>query len=56
MTTFTEAVVEQAALAWLESLGWQVLLAPDPAPPLASAPVRYTGPAPTFRHPLWGGE
>ena len=24
MTTFTEAVVEEAALAWLESLGWAV--------------------------------
>ena len=24
MTTFTESVIEQAALAWLESVGWQV--------------------------------
>lgn len=24
MGVFTESVVEQAALAWLESLGWQV--------------------------------
>ena len=24
MTAFTESVVEQAALAWLESAGWQV--------------------------------
>ncbi len=31
-------------------------LAPEPAPPPDSTPVRYTGPAPTFRHPLWGGE
>jgi hypothetical protein len=23
MTTFTESIIEQAALAWLESLGWQ---------------------------------
>jgi len=24
MSAFTESVVEQAALAWLESVGWQV--------------------------------
>ena len=24
MTAFTESVVEQAALAWLESIGWAV--------------------------------
>lgn len=24
MTAFTESIVEQAALAWLESLGWPV--------------------------------
>ena len=24
MTTFTESVVEQAALVWLEGLGWTV--------------------------------
>ena len=24
MTAFTESVVEEAALAWLESAGWQV--------------------------------
>jgi type I restriction enzyme R subunit len=24
MSTFTESVVEQAALAWLESAGWSV--------------------------------
>ena len=24
MTSFTESVVEEAALAWLESAGWQV--------------------------------
>lgn len=27
--TFTESVVEQAALAWLESLGWRVAHGPD---------------------------
>jgi type I restriction enzyme R subunit len=25
MTAFTESVVEQAALAWLESAGWRIL-------------------------------
>lgn len=29
MTAFTESVVEQAALAWLESLGWQIAHGPD---------------------------
>ena len=24
MTTFTESIVEDAALAWLESLGWSI--------------------------------
>ena len=32
MTTFTESVVEQAALAWLESLGWTVKHGPEIAP------------------------
>ncbi len=32
MTTLTEADVEQAALAWLEGLGWQVAHGPDIAP------------------------
>ena len=32
MTTFTESVVEQAALAWLEGLGYRVLHGPDIAP------------------------
>ena len=32
MTTLTEAVVEQAALAWLSGLGWQVAHGPDIAP------------------------
>ncbi|MCL6550292.1 MAG: HsdR family type I site-specific deoxyribonuclease [Acidothermus cellulolyticus] len=37
MTTFAENTVESAALAWLESLGWQVQHGPDIAPgePLA---------------------
>ena len=32
MTNFTESVVEQAALAWLESLGWTVKHGPEIAP------------------------
>ena len=32
MTTLNEADVEQAGLAWLESLGWQVAHGPDIAP------------------------
>ena len=32
MTTITEADVEQAALAWLSGLGWQVAHGPDIAP------------------------
>ena len=32
MTTITEAVVEEAALDWLRSLGWQVKHGPDIAP------------------------
>ncbi len=32
MTSFTESVVEQAALAWLESAGWQVRNGADIAP------------------------
>ena len=32
MTTFTESTVEDAALAWLESLGWNVAHGPDMAP------------------------
>ena len=32
MTTLTEADVEQVALDWLASLGWQVAHGPDIAP------------------------
>ena len=32
MTAFTESVVEQAALAWLESIGWTVLNGAEIAP------------------------
>ena len=32
MGAFTESVVEEAALAWLESLGWAIKLSPEIAP------------------------
>jgi len=32
MSKFTESALEQAALAWLEGLGWQVLFGPSIAP------------------------
>ncbi|HML93889.1 MAG TPA: type I restriction endonuclease subunit R [Thermodesulfobacteriota bacterium] len=32
MTAFTESVVEQAALAWLESMGYQIVSGPEIAP------------------------
>lgn len=34
---FTESIVEQAALAWLESSGWEVLHGPDIAPDMIAA-------------------
>jgi type I restriction enzyme R subunit len=35
--SFTESVVEQAALAWLEGIGWQVAHGPDIAPDMPAA-------------------
>jgi type I restriction enzyme R subunit len=35
--SFTESVVEQAALAWLESTGWQVAHALDISPDMPGA-------------------
>ena len=32
MTYFTESTIEQAALTWLEGLGWQILFGPSIAP------------------------
>lgn len=32
-----ESVVEEAALAWLESIGWQIAHGPDVAPPCLPA-------------------
>ena len=37
MTIFTESTVEEAALAWLESLGWSIAHGPDIAPDTPSA-------------------
>ena len=37
MTTLTEAVVEEAALAWLTNLGWQIAHGPDIAPDTPNA-------------------
>ncbi len=34
---FTESVVEQAAIAWLESAGWQIAHGPDIAPDMPGA-------------------
>ena len=43
MTAFTESVVEQAALAWLEAAGWQVAHGPDIAPDMPAAERRDYG-------------
>ena len=40
---FTESVVENAALAWLESTGWQVAHGPDIAPDMPAAERRDYG-------------
>ena len=37
MSGFAESVVEDAALAWLESLGWRVVHGPDIAPETPAA-------------------
>jgi type I restriction enzyme R subunit len=37
VTHFSESIVEDAALAWLESLGWQVVHGPDIAPDTPAA-------------------
>jgi len=45
MTAFTESVVEDAALAWLEAIGWPVAHGPDIAPdmPAAERHLRRSG-------------
>lgn len=42
---FTESVVEEAALAWLEALGWTVAHGPDIAPDMLAAERRDYGEA-----------
>jgi len=37
---FTESTVEDAALAWLEAIGWRVAHGPDIAPDDLAAPTR----------------
>ncbi len=37
MTAFTESVVEEAALAWLEGVGWRIAHGPEIAPDMAAA-------------------
>jgi type I restriction enzyme R subunit len=41
MTSFTESIVEQAALAWLESTGWSVINGAEIVPGERSAGRRY---------------
>ncbi|MDX2206159.1 MAG: hypothetical protein SFU57_00810 [Gemmatimonadales bacterium] len=36
-TPFTESVVEEAALAWLEGIGWRTVHGPDIAPDMPTA-------------------
>ena len=43
MTTFTESTVENAALDWLESLGWSIAHGPDIAPDTPGAERRDYG-------------
>ncbi len=43
MTTFTESTVENAALAWLENLGWNIAHGPDIAPDTPDAERRDYG-------------
>ena len=43
VTPFTESVVEQAALGWLESIGWRIANGPDIAPDMPAAERRDYG-------------
>ena len=45
MTSFTESTVEDAALSWLETLGWRVAHGPDIAPDTPGAERSDYGPA-----------
>ena len=40
---FSESTVEDAALAWLESIGWQIAHGPDIAPDMLAAERRDYG-------------
>lgn len=40
---FSESVVENAALAWLESIGWRLVYGPDIAPDMPAAERRDHG-------------
>jgi type I restriction enzyme R subunit len=40
---FNESVVEQAALAWMESVGWRIAQDPDIAPDMPAAERRDYG-------------
>jgi type I restriction enzyme, R subunit len=37
VSAFSESVVEDAALAWLEAMGWRVAHGPDIAPDMLAA-------------------
>ena len=43
MIAFTESVVEEAALAWLESAGWQVAHGPDLVPDMPAVSRSING-------------
>lgn len=43
MTVFAESVVEDAALAWPEAIGWSVAHGPDIAPDMPAAERRDDG-------------
>ena len=45
MTSFTESTVEDAALSWLETLGWRVAHGPDIAPDTPGGERSDYGPA-----------
>jgi type I restriction enzyme R subunit len=45
VTAFTESVVEEAALAWLEAIGWRIAHGPDIAPDMPAAERRDYGEA-----------
>ena len=56
MSEFSESVVEDTTLAWLESLGWTAKYGPEIAPgELAAERKEYSGRMPEIRH-LAGGE